>query len=125
MGIDKPNRARRTPQIPGSQPEQAPGVLNSICNLEALSEPQAAWASGEARVRISNLRLANGQKMVGNRQSRPTSMGGAVIHATTKPSRAETRFDGAVAHMAHREETGVGWVGMDGWIRTGFGDFID
>ena len=33
--------------------------------------------------------------------------------------------DGAVAHMAHREETGVGWVGMDGWIGTGFGDFID
>ena len=59
MGIDKPNRARRTPQIPGSQPEQALGVLNSIRNLEALSEPQAAWASGEARVRISNLRLAN------------------------------------------------------------------
>ena len=83
LGMDKPNRARRTPQIPGSQPEQALGVLNSICNLEALSEPQAAWVSREARVRISNLRLANGQRMVGNRQSRPTSMGGAVIHATT------------------------------------------
>ena len=69
MGINKPNHARRTPQIPGSQPERASGVLNSIGNLEALSEPQAAWASGEARVRISNLRLANGQKMVGNRQS--------------------------------------------------------
>ena len=69
LGIDKPNRARRTPQIPGSQPEQAPGVVNSIRNLEALSKPQAAWASGEARVRISNLRLANGQRMVGTRQS--------------------------------------------------------
>ena len=47
LGIDKPNRARRTPQIPGSQLEQALGVLNSICNLEALSEPQPTWASGE------------------------------------------------------------------------------
>ena len=69
LGIDKPNCARRTPQIPGSQMERAPGVLNSIGNLEALSEPQSAWASGEARVRISNLRLPNGHAMVGNRQS--------------------------------------------------------
>ena len=69
LGIHKPNRAQRTPQIPGSQPERASGVLNSIGNLEALSEPQAAWASRRVRVRISNLRLAHGQKMVGNRQS--------------------------------------------------------
>ena len=46
-----------------------PGVVNSIRNLEALSEPQAAWASGRVRVRISNLRLANGPKMAGNCES--------------------------------------------------------
>ena len=67
----------------------------------------------------------HGQRMVGNRQSRPTSMGGAVIHATTKPSRAETRFDGAVVTWRIGRKRGVGWVGMDGWIGTGFGDFID
>ena len=46
LGINKPNRARRTPQIPGSQLEQAPGVVGSIRNLESLSKPQGALASG-------------------------------------------------------------------------------
>ena len=46
LGINKPNRARRTPQIPGSQLEQAPGVVSSIRNLESLSKPQGALASG-------------------------------------------------------------------------------
>ena len=115
FGIDKPNRARRTPQIPGSQPERASGVLNSIGNLEALSEPQAAWASGEARVRISNLRLPNGHEMVGNRQS--TGCRRCAVHDPCHHRASTSRFavDGAVAHMAHREETG-GRLGGHGWM---------
>ena len=58
LGIDTANRAWRTPQIPGSQLEQAPGVVGSIRNLESLSKPQGALASGGVRVRKSILRLA-------------------------------------------------------------------
>ena len=47
-----------------------------------------------------------------------------MIHAITG-QHFGIAVNGAVAHMAHGEETGVGWVGMDGWIGTGFGDFID
>ena len=49
---------RQIPQIPGSQLEQAPGVVSSIRNLESLSKPQGALASGGVRVRKSILRLA-------------------------------------------------------------------
>ena len=58
LGIGKPNCARHTPQIPGSQPEQAPGVVCPIRKLESLSKPQAALVSRGVRVRKSILRLA-------------------------------------------------------------------
>ena len=111
LGIDKPNRARRTPQIPGSQPERASGVLNSIGNLEALSEPQAAWASGEARVRISNLRLPNGHEMVGNRQSPAVVAARCMIHAITGLARADSRLMVRLLTWRIGRRGGVGCMG--------------
>ena len=57
LGMDKPNRARRTPQTTGSQQEQNLGVANSNGNLEALKIPQATFArgGGEGRWNIDAL----------------------------------------------------------------------
>ena len=115
LGIDKPNRARRTPQIPGSQLEQAPGVLNSIRNLEALSEPQAAWASGRVRVRISILRLASGWKIM---RAAPNPPAVAAGPCRRPPMCQHERIRGGWCGCSHGAWGGnggsVGWAWMDG-----------
>ena len=115
FGIDKPNRARRAPQIPGSQPERASGVLNSIGNLEALSEPQAAWASGRVRVRISILRLASGWKIM---RAAPNPPAVAAGPCRRPPMCQHERKRGGWCTYSHGAWGGkggsVGWPWMDG-----------
>ena len=42
-----------------------------------------------------------------------------------RASTSRFAVDGAVVTRRMGRKRGVGWVGMDGWIGTGFGDFID
>ena len=55
---------------------------------------------------------------------RPSSLGGAMIHAITS-QHFRIAVDGAVVTWRIGRKRGVGWVGMDGWIGTVFGDFMD
>ena len=92
-----------------------PGVVNSICNLEALSEPQAAWASGRVRVRISILRLANGWKIMRAAPNPPAVAAGPC----RRPSMCQhERKRGGWCTYSHGAWGGkggsVGWAWLDG-----------
>ena len=115
LGNDKPNRARRTPQIPGSQPEQASGVLNSICNLEALSKPQAAWAMGGLGLEYRY----PGGPMAGPMASEPPNPPAVAAGPCRRPPMCqhERKRGGwcAYSHGAWGGKGGsVGWAWMDG-----------
>ena len=47
-----------------------------------------------------------------------------MIHAITG-QHFRIAVDGAVLTWRMGRKGGVGWVGMDGWIGTGFEDFMD
>ena len=117
FGIDKPNGARRTPQILGSPLEQAPGVLNSICNLEALSESQATSAMGRGEVEYRY----PGGPIAGPMASKPPNPPAVVAGQCRRPpmcqhERKRGGWPGCgYSHGAWGGKGGsVGWAWMDG-----------
>ena len=115
LGNDKPNRARRTPQIPGSQPEQALGVMNLIRNLEALSEPQATSAMGGLGLEYRY----PGGPMAGPMASEPPNPPAVAAGPCRRPPMCQhERKRGGWCGYSHGAWGGkggwVGWARLDG-----------